>query len=310
MEISHIGVHESVDAIFPPEPLRDALETVDPRVSVVRDGDDLAGVDALVTFDYDEAFLDADLRWIHSVQAGIDRFPLDELESRGIVLTNSTGIHRESVGESALGMMLMLARRLGTFAANQEAHVWDRPEWDEAFTLDGESLCVVGLGALGRGIAERAAPLGMRVTGVRRSGDPAEHVREVHTPDRLREAIADARFVALAVPLTDETRHLIGPEELAAMREDAYLINVARGGVVDQSALVSALESGEIAGAALDVFEEEPLPDDSPLWDVDDVLVTPHAAAADRDYYRDVAALVRGNVGRAHDDEEMTNRVV
>lgn len=310
MRIGHIGIHESVGTVFPPEALRTDLESLDQTVSVVRDDADLDDVDALVTFAYREAFLDGDLDWVHSVQAGIDRFPLDAFEERGIVLTNSTGIHGESVGETGVGLMLTLARRLHTYSRNQTTRTWDRPEWDEPFTLGGESLCVVGLGTLGRGIAERAAALGMHVTGVRRTPEPVDGVETVYGSDDLHEAIADATFVALAVPLTDATEHLVGAPELDAMRDDAYLVNVARGGVVDQPALVEALERGELAGAALDVFEEEPLPEDSPLWGMDEVVVTPHAAAATRDYYRDIAALVRENVDHLAADEPLTNRVV
>jgi D-2-hydroxyacid dehydrogenase (NADP+) len=311
MQISHIGVHESVGAVFPPEQLRDALSSTDSRAVVVGDDvDELAGCDAVVTFAYREEFLDAGIRWVHSIQAGYDRFPLDEFESEGVVLTNSTGIHGTSVGETALGMMLSLARRLHAYARQQTEREWSRPEWDEAFTLQDEPLCVVGLGTLGQGIAKRADAVGMHVTGVRRSAESVPHVSEVFATDDLREAIADARFVALATPLTDETRGLMGDAEFDAMREDAFFVNVARGKCADESALVAALQEGEIAGAALDVFEEEPLPDDSPLWEMDEVLVTPHAAAAEIDYYRHIAELVRENVRHIDAGEELVNQVV
>ncbi|WP_137283996.1 D-2-hydroxyacid dehydrogenase [Halorussus salinisoli] len=309
MQVRRIGIHESVSAVFPPERLRDELSDLGPAVAVVGD-DELGDCDALVTFAHSDAFLDADLHWIHSIQAGYDRFPLDDFEKQGVVLTNSTGIHDTSVGEFAVGLMLSFARRLHTYVRAQDDHEWSHPAWDEPFTLDGERLCVVGLGTLGRGIAERADALGMEVVGVRRSGDPTPHTETVYTPDRLHGAVADAKFVALAVPLTDETEGLVGTEELSAMREDAYLVNVARGPVVEQDELVAALRSGDVAGAGLDVFEEEPLPEESPLWEMDEVLVTPHRAAAERDYYRHIAELVRQNVERAESGEEMTNRVV
>jgi D-2-hydroxyacid dehydrogenase (NADP+) len=205
--------------------------------------------------------------------------------------------------------MLSFARRLHTYVRNQQSREWSHPAWDEPFTLDGEQLCVVGLGTLGRGIAERADALGMQVVGVRRSGEPTPHTERVYTPDELHEAVANARFVALAVPLTDETEGLVGAPELSAMRKDAYLVNVARGPVVAEDELVGALRDGEIAGAGLDVFEEEPLPEDSPLWEFEEVVVTPHRAAAERDYYRHIAGLVRENVERAERGDEMTNRV-
>ncbi|WP_458206873.1 D-2-hydroxyacid dehydrogenase [Haladaptatus sp. NG-SE-30] len=311
MQVSHLGIHDSVGAVFPPEQLRDELSSLDLEVVVVgHDADDLAACDALVTFGYSEAFLDSGLQWIHSIQAGYDRFPLDELESKGIVLTNSTGIHGTSVGETALGMMLSLARRLHTYAKQQPEREWNRPAWDEPFTLQDEPLCVVGLGTLGQGIAKRADAIGMRVTGVRRSTDPVPHVHEVYANDDLHEAVAKARFVALATPLTSETRELMGEAEFAAMRDDAYFVNVARGKCVDEDALISALEEDEIAGAALDVFETEPLPESSPLWTMDEAVVTPHAAAAEIDYYRHIAKLVRENVRQIDADEGLVNRVV
>jgi D-2-hydroxyacid dehydrogenase (NADP+) len=309
MQLRRLGIHESVSAVFPPERLRDALSDLGPAVAVV-DDDELGDRDALVTFAHSDAFLDADLDWVHSIQAGYDRFPLDEFEERDIALTNSTGIHDTSVGEFAVGLMLSFARRIHTYVRAQEDREWRHPAWDEPFTLDGERLCIVGLGTLGRGIAERADALGMEVVGVRRSGEKTPHTEEVYPPTRLHEAIADARFVVLAVPLTEETENLVGTEEFAAMDEDAYLVNVARGPVVAQDDLVAALRDGEIAGAGLDVFEEEPLPEDSPLWDFEEVVVTPHRAAAERDYYRHIGGLVRENVERVEDGAKMTNRVV
>ncbi|WP_158055486.1 D-2-hydroxyacid dehydrogenase [Halorussus halophilus] len=311
MQLQTIGLHDSLGVVFPPEKLREALADLDAEVRIV--GDDpnkLTDCDALVTFAHREEFLDADLDWIHSIQAGYDRFPLDAFEEANVTLTNSSGIHRTSVGEFGVGLMLMLARRLHAYSRQQTRNEWRRPEWDEGFTLAGESLCVVGLGTLGYGIAERADALGMTVTGVRRSGESRPGVEEVYTPDELHEAISDATFVALAVPLTEETEGMMSDAEFAAMREDAYFLNVARGACVDQSALVAALEAGEIAGAGLDVFEEEPLPESSPLWEMDEVIVTPHAAAAERDYYRHIEELVRENVERIRTDGELTNRVI
>ncbi|WP_251329086.1 D-2-hydroxyacid dehydrogenase [Haloplanus pelagicus] len=309
--VSTLGVHESVEEVFPTTVFRDALADADPSIRVVGSGgDDLAACDALVTFAYEERFLDAGLDWIHSIQAGVDRFPFDALAERGISLTNSTGIHGDVVGETAVGMMLAFARRLHVHRSNQERGDWRTPAWDEAFPLRRESACVVGLGTLGRGIATRASALGVDVTGVKRTPTPVDGVEEVVPPEDLHTAIADARFVALAVPLTDDTEGMIAAPELDAMREDAYLLNVARGPVVDQAALVDALDAGTVAGAGLDVFETEPLPADSSLWDREEVIVTPHAAGINDEYYERVATIVRENLRRLAADESPTNRVV
>lgn len=308
--IARIGIHGSVAELFPPSLLADALGDLDVDVRVVETRAVLGDCDALVTFGYDPGFLEADLDWIHVVLAGVDHFPLAALRGRGVTVTNSTGIHGDSVGETVAGYMLSFARRLHVHRSNEPVRGWEYPDWDEAFTLHGESLCVVGLGTLGRGIAARADALGMRVSGVKRTPKPVDHVESVYAPAALHDAVRDARFVALAVPLTEATEALFGAPEFAAMREDAYLVNVARGGVVDQDALVAALDAGDLAGAALDVFAEEPLPEDSPLWDAPNVIVTPHAAGANREYYRRVERLVRENLRRLEADEALANRVV
>lgn len=307
-DIQTVGVHRSVDAVFPPEVVAGAMADVSPEVIVV-DTDDLERVDAVVTFDYDPAFLDA-VEWIHTVQAGYDKFPLSELKAREITLTCSAGIHGESVGETAVGMMLAFARRLHTYVESKTRSAWERPEWDEPFTLFDETACVVGLGTLGQSIARRAAGMDMQVIGVRRKPTRVPHVRKVYTPDRLHEAIENAKFVALAVPLTDATEGLIGPEEFEVMDSEAYLINVSRGPVVKEDALIDALQSGEIAGAGLDVFEREPLPEDSPLWDLEEVIISPHVAALGRGFFLGVEELVRANLRLLLEGDEPVNKVV
>ena len=305
---SRIAVHESCEKVLPPSALVEALSDLDVPVESVGDGETYDDGDAVVVFGPDAGFLDAG--WVHCVRAGYDAFDLGAYADRGVAFTNSTGIHGDAVGETVAGYMLAFARRLHVFRDAQNDREWVNVPYEDVFTLAGETVCVVGLGTLGRGIADRANGLGMGVVGVRRSGDPVEGVREVYTPDRLHEAVSDAAFVALATPLTDETAGMMGGPEFAAMRDDAHLINVSRGAVVDESALVDALDAGELAGAALDTFVEEPLPEDSPLWDFEEVIVTPHRGSMSRTYHEDVADLVRENVRRLGAGEEMVNRVV
>lgn len=269
---------------------------------------DLGAGDAVASFGPRPGFRDAD--WVHCIRAGYDEFPVEEYDRTGVALTNSTGIHGTTVGETVLGGMLTLARRLHVYRDAQRESRWHEEPYDAPFTLAGERLCVVGLGTLGRGVAERADALGMDVVGVRRSDESVPGVGRLYRPDDLHAAIRDARFVALATPLTDETRRLVGEAELRAMRDDAYLVNVARGAVVDEAALRRALADDWIAGAMLDTFVEEPLPADSPLWDHEEVLVTPHAAAATNRYHEDIADLLRENVERLQAGEAMVNRVV
>jgi D-2-hydroxyacid dehydrogenase (NADP+) len=308
MTLDRLGIHESVAAVFAPENLQTELADVDLEVAVV-DTDGVADCDGVVTLGHEKVFLESNVTWIHSIQAGVDRFPVAAFRERSTALTNSTGIHGDAVGETVVGYLLAFARGLHRYRSNQAATTWERLPWDRPFTLNGASLCVVGLGTLGRGIAARADALGMDVVGVKRVPTPVDHVETVFPSTALHEAISDARFVALAVPLTEDTRGLIGARELDEMRDDAVLVNVARGSVVDESALVDALAEGRLAGAALDVFEEEPLPADSPLWDMDEVIVTPHVAAATEDYHSRIAALVRENVRRSAAGDDLVNRV-
>ena len=306
-EIDRFGVHDSVSTLFPPAVLAEELSDLPFEVTVTDDAA-LASCDGVVTLDHREAF--HDLEWVHSIQAGVDRFPFDSFEAEGVVLTNSAGIHGRSVGETVTGFMLAFARRLHRHVEHATERRWVPPEWDEAFTLPDTSACVVGTGTLGRGVARVAGSLGVSMTGVRRSADPVPGFDDVYAIEDLHTAIADVDFVVSTLPLTDETHHVFASEEFAAMAGRAYFINVGRGPLVDEDALIEALRAGELAGAALDVFEIEPLPEESPLWEMDEVIVTPHSAAFTRDYYREIAGIVRENVRRMDDGEKLQNRVV
>jgi D-2-hydroxyacid dehydrogenase (NADP+) len=307
MDIQRVVVHDSVGIVFDPNVLVAALSDLPVPVEAPTDPD-LGLGDAVVAFGPHPSFLDAS--WVHCIRAGYDEFSVERYADAGVVLTNSTGIHGTTVGETVVGYLLTLARGLHTFRDRQHAHEWEREPYGSLFTLDGERVCVVGLGTLGTGVAKRAGALGMDVVGVRASGESHEHARRVYTPDALTEAVSDARFVVLALPLTDETEGLVSHATFEAMGEESYLVNVARGAVVDEDALATALDDGAIAGAALDVFEEEPLPEESPLWDHDDVFVTPHTSAMHGRYHEDIATLVRTNVRRIRTGDDLTNRVV
>ncbi|TYT61908.1 D-2-hydroxyacid dehydrogenase [Natrialba swarupiae] len=306
-ELERVGVHESVDPVFPASELSSYLSDLPVDVDVIGD-DEIDACDAVVTLEHREAFLEID--WVHSIQAGVDRFPFDALEANDVILTNSTGIHDRTVGETVAGYLLAFSRRLHEHVANGTERRWDKPAWDDAFTLPGTSACVVGTGTLGSGVADVLGALGVHVTGVRRSGDPVPGFEEVYANDDLLEAVADVEFVIVTLPLTDETHHTIDADVFEAMDEGARFVNVGRGPVVDQDALIAALESESIAGAALDVFGTEPLPEESPLWGMDEVIVTPHCAAFTEDYFRDTGDIVRENVDRLDSGEAFHNRIV
>jgi D-2-hydroxyacid dehydrogenase (NADP+) len=306
-ELRRLCVHESVEEKFPKEAFVEAFDDLDIPAELVGDEATYEETDAVASFAPREAFTEAG--WVHVIRAGYDAFDTDAYGEASTPLTNSTGVHGTTVGEIAVGYMLSLARMLHVYRDHQNDADWYEPAYERPFTVDGERLCVVGLGTLGEGIARRADALGMDVVGVRRSDELVPGVSEVYHPDDLHEAIADARFVACAVPHTPATNGLLSTTEFEAMREDAYVLNVARGPVVDTEALVSALESGTVAGAALDVFETEPLPAESPLWDAEEVIISPHRGSATNRYHLDIAELVKENVRRFQADKELKNRV-
>jgi D-2-hydroxyacid dehydrogenase (NADP+) len=306
-ELRRLRVHESVAEKFPKEAFVEAFDDLDIPAELVGDGESYEKTDAVASFAPREAFLDAG--WVHVIRAGYDAFDTEAYEEAGTPLTNSTGVHDTTVGEIAVGYMLSLARLLHRYRDHQNDKDWYEPDYERPFTVENERLCVIGLGTLGQGIARRADALGMEVVGVRRSEQSVPGVSELYHPDDLQEAIGDARFVAVAVPNTPATEGLLSSGEFETMRDDAYVINVARGPIVDTEALIDALESGEIAGAALDVFDTEPLPSESPLWDFEEVIISPHRGSATNRYHLDIAELVKENVDRLQSGEELRNRV-
>ncbi len=306
-KLQRLCVHESVESVIPKADFVEAFDGLSIPAELVGDGHEYEATDAVASYVPRPEYLDAG--WVHCIRAGYDEFDEVAYEANGVPLTNSSGIHGTTVSEVATGYMLSLARRLHVYRDHQNERNWYTPEYENPFTIENEQLCVVGLGTIGQAIAKRGSALGMDVTGVRRSSEPVPGVDEIYHPSDLHEAIADARFLALSLPHTPATEGLIGAEEFDVMRDDSYLINVARGPVVDEEALVSALETGEIAGAGLDVFETEPLPEESPLWDFEEVIISPHKGSATNRYHLDIADLVKENVSRYQSGKELVNRV-
>ena len=217
----------------------------------------------------------AKLTWVQAMGAGVDWVLVPELPRR-VRVTRAPGVFGPWMAEYVVGWCAFVSQRVETYRAAQRDHRW----LDAVLParLSGATMLVVGLGDIGRTIARAAAVLGMRVIGVSRSGAPARGVARVYRGRDLRRALPLADWVVLTVPLTSATRHLIGAPELAAMKTSAWLINIARGAVVEPSALLDVLRRRAIGGAILDVFPAEPLPHDDPLWDLDNVVVTPHIA--------------------------------
>ncbi len=249
------------------------------------------------------------LRWLQQTAAGVDwllRAPA--LAASELVVTNVSGLHAIPIAEHVLALMLGLSRRLHHFVKAQRDREWVRR--GRLAELEGATLGVVGLGAIGEKTAEKAKGIGMRVVAMRRHPErTSPHVEQMFGPDGLLKLLAQSDWVVIAAALTHETRSLIGARELRAMKPSAYLINIARGSVVDERALIRALEEGEIAGAGLDVFEQEPLPPESPLWDMRNVILTPHFAGATPHYADRVLEIFIDNLERFQRGERLRNVV-
>ncbi len=212
-------------------------------------------------------------RWFHSFSAGVDSPAFKLILDRGALLTNSSGASAPSIAQYVLAMMLYRSKRIGELREQQARHEWAHVRGSD---LNGLTAGIIGTGSIGGEVARLAKAVGMRTIGMRRSGKPAKHVDEMVTSRRLRYVLRESDFVVLACPLTKETEGLIGERELRWMKPSATLINVARGRIVDEAALIQALEARWIFGACLDVFTVEPLPETSPLWAMPNVVITPH----------------------------------
>lgn len=236
----------------------------------------------------------SDVTWVQLPFAGIESFFAAGVIDPELTWTCAKGIYGPACAEHALALMLAAARRL---AVHARAKSWGRLGMDSPeFRLEGKTAVVVGTGGIGGALVPMVTPLGMRLIGVNRSGRPLEGVERTVTVEELGEVLGDADFVVIAAALTEATRNLFDKEMLGAMRPSTWLVNVARGGLVDTDALVAALESGSIGGAALDVTEPEPLPDGHPLWSLHNCLITPHVGNTWAMGLAALPGLVRHNV--------------
>lgn len=266
------------------------------------------------------------LRWVQVTSAGVNHLLGHPIMRNDILLTNASGIHATSIGEYVLAMMLNLTKRWPWKLSLKWGHGWPH---DREFASSGGELWrkvvgIVGYGSIGREVARLCQALGMRVLATKRDqedridhgyclagrGDREGRIPEaLFGPDGLAEMLPQCDYVVIAAPLTHETQGLIGAEELAAMKPSAYLINIARGGLVDEGALVETLRCGHIPGAALDVFAEEPLPSTHPLWELSNVLLTPHISGASPVYNDRASDLFAENLGRYVEGETLLNLV-
>jgi phosphoglycerate dehydrogenase-like enzyme len=258
--------------------------------------------------------LAARLAWLHSISAGVSQLMYPELRNSGIVVTNASGVHAPPMGEHVAGFILAMSRDFPGAMRYQMRRQWAQQEiWDgpaRPREIGGQVALIVGFGAVGRATGERLRALGMRVWTVTRSGTADSVLAErVFAAGQLDAALPEADFVVLAAPETSETHHLISARQLALMKRSAFLINVARGSLVDEAALVTALERNALAGAALDVAAEEPLPAESPLWTLENMFITPHVSGVSERVWPRETELLLDNLDRWFAGKPLRNQV-
>ncbi len=249
----------------------------------------------------DEFLAAKKLRWIQSPSTGVDSFlRIPELRESDVILTNARGVHAAPLAEQAFAMIFGFTRGMKVFLEHQQRHEWaGRDARDGLVELTGSTMGIVGYGTVGRATAERALAFGMEVLAVDvLPGEKADRGIQVGGLDELDELLRQSDYVVVTVPLTEQTRGMIGAEQIALMKPTAMLVGISRGGIIDEDALVEALTSGKLACAALDVFETEPLPADSPLWDIDNLIVLPHAAGGTQFEAASLRAIFAENVDR------------
>ena len=248
------------------------------------------------------------LAWVHAWGAGVDSFPLAKFRERGVVLTNSSGVHPYPISETVFAMMLAFTRKLHVYVRQQQARMWHHARLGAE--MHGRTAGILGVGAIGAETARLAKAFGMRTYGFRRSGGRCEWIDRMCGPAELDELLAAADYIVNALPLTAETAHRIGRPQFARMKPTAFYVNIGRGGTTDTDALIEALREGRIAGAGLDVFETEPLPADSPLWSMENVILTPHSSGSTAHYDRRALEIFLANL-RAYiaGEEPGVNRV-
>lgn len=246
------------------------------------------------------------LQWIHSFSAGVDELLCPALVDSDIILTNSKGIHGIPIAEHVLAMMLTFTRSLRETFVNQQQQLWQPLCYDEIYD---KTLAIIGLGSIGREIAKRAKNMGMNIIAAKRTLTQELFVDKLYTPDQLPHILSLADFVVITTPLTPETHHMFNESSFSMMKKSAYLINVSRGPVVDEAALIDALNNNIISGAALDVFCHEPLTADSPLFNTPNLIITPHIAAMSPYYMTRALKVFAENLTKFYSHSDMINIV-
>ena len=216
------------------------------------------------------------LKWVQTWSAGVNALPLESLEEMKVQITTANGVHAYPISETIFALLLAFTRKIDTYVKQQQTKTWYHSHMKQE--IHKKTIGIVGVGKIGKETAKIAKAFGMTVLGVRHSGKSEEFVDEMFTQEQLKEVLPKCDYVIVTLPLTSETKSMFGAKEFELMKSTAFFINIGRGPIVIQDELIHALHEGQIAGAGLDVFETEPLPQSSPLWEMDNVIITPHTS--------------------------------
>ncbi len=289
------GFEESLKSEFPGVEFVFAVAQED-QAREIKDADAYMGMPSR------DVFLAADhLRWLHCPGTGIDKFTeIPEIVDSDVVLTNARGPHAAPMADHVISMCLAFAHRTNEMVLDQKAHVWDGAKYDRSFIeMEGSTMGILALGDIGLAVARRATGFGIEVYAVDKDPFPAPPgVSEVWGLDRLDDLLKMSDWFVITAPYTIDTRGMIGPESLALMKSTAHLIIISRGGIVDEDALFDTLSNRRIAGAGIDAFEVEPLPEDSPWWDLENVIISPHSSALTVEMWEGRREIFRENLRR------------
>ncbi|MQS76759.1 D-2-hydroxyacid dehydrogenase [Companilactobacillus halodurans] len=284
------------------------LKVVSPKKVTAKD---LDGVEVLYDWSSNlkDAVLKSDtLNWIQVIRAGVDALPLRELDDKGVILTNGSGANAINIAEQTLAYMLMFVRKMNLTTRYQDAKEWKHEDgYDEVYD---KTVMIVGVGHIGKLLAKYAKALGMKTIGVRRSDEAVENIDEMIPMSEMKSRISEVHFVVNALPGTDETTGLFNQEMFSEMSKKAYYINIGRGKTTEMDDLISALRNQDIAGSALDVTTPEPLPSDSPLWDMENVIITPHDAGDSVNYEDRAFDIFKRNLKSYVENGEVVKNVV
>lgn len=269
----------------------------------------IVDADILITFKFSMEMLEKakKVKWIQALSAGIDSYPLDEIKKRGIILTNGRGIHKIHMAEYAICVMIMLARNIHTMLQNKYEGKWDRKI--NQGEIYGSTLGILGLGSIGMEIAKKAKLMGMHVIGVRGSISDVEYVDKIYLPDDMAQVFRTSDFIINLLPSIQNTFKIIDKKYFDIMKQDACFINMGRGNTVNEDDMIQALKNGKIRALASDVFFTEPLPEDSPLWEMENVIITPHICGESNKYIERALPIIENNIKAFKDEGEFVNLV-